>query len=124
MMDFKIVVAEDDPQIARLITFKLEREGFITSWVDDGGKAYDTIVSLLPDLVILDIMMPVMSGFEVLEMVKKNEQTCHIPIIILTSKSQEQDVLKGFSLGITDYIIKPFSPSELMARIKRALNYQ
>ncbi len=123
-MDFKIVVAEDDPQIARLITFKLEREGFITSWVDDGGKAYDTIVSLLPDLVILDIMMPVMSGFEVLEMVKKNEQTCHIPIIILTSKSQEQDVLKGFSLGITDYIIKPFSPSELMARIKRALNYQ
>jgi len=120
-MEFKIVLAEDDPQIARLVTFKLDREGYLTTWADDGGKAYEAIVSILPDLVILDVMMPVMTGFEVLEKMKNNETTRNIPVIILTSKSQEQDVLKGFSLGISDYIIKPFSPSELIARIKRTL---
>jgi len=120
-MEFKIVLAEDDPQIARLVTFKLDREGYLTTWADDGGKAYEAIVSILPDLVILDVMMPVMTGFEVLEKMKNNEMTRNIPVIILTSKSQEQDVLKGFSLGISDYIIKPFSPSELIARIKRTL---
>ena len=121
-MEFRIVLAEDDPQIARLVTFKLDREGYVTTWADDGGKAYDTIVSTVPDLVILDVMMPVMTGFEVLEKMKKNDLVSHIPVIMLTSKSQEQDVLKGFSLGISDYIIKPFSPSELLARIKRTLD--
>lgn len=121
-MEFRIVLAEDDPQIARLVTFKLDREGYVTTWADDGGKAYDTIVSTVPDLVILDVMMPVMTGFEVLEKMKRNDLVSHIPVIMLTSKSQEQDVLKGFSLGISDYIIKPFSPSELLARIKRTLD--
>ncbi len=117
----KIVLAEDESHIARLITFKLEREGYEVIWADDGEKALNSIKSSKPDLIILDIMMPVMDGYEVLEKVKEEEQLKAIPVIMLTAKGQEQDILKGFNSGIEDYIVKPFRPAELVARIRNVL---
>lgn len=117
----KIVLAEDESHIARLITFKLEREGYELYWEQDGESALKKIKEIIPDLVILDIMMPVMDGYEVLKHIKELDDLKDIPIIMLTAKSQEQDIIKGFNLGAEDYISKPFKPAELTARIKKIL---
>lgn len=121
-MKKKIVVAEDNPQIARLVTFKLEREGYDPIWAQDGEEALNLIREHRPDMAILDVMMPVMDGFEVLRMLKEDTACCSIPVIMLTSRGQERDVLKGFDLGSEDYIVKPFRPAELMARIHKVLD--
>ncbi len=120
-MSYKIVLAEDEPQIARLTKFKLEREGFEVIWEKDGGAALESIKANNPDLVLLDVMMPVMDGYQVLKKMKENENTKNIPIIMLTAKGQEQDVVKGIEMGSADYVVKPFRPAELVARIKKIL---
>ncbi|MFC1541103.1 response regulator transcription factor [Candidatus Latescibacterota bacterium] len=120
-MTKKIVLAEDEAHIARLITFKLEREGYELHWEADGGSALEKVREIIPDLVILDIMMPVMDGYEVLKHIKEDDSLKEIPVIMLTAKSQEQDIIKGFNLGSEDYIVKPFKPAELAARIKKIL---
>jgi len=117
----KIVIAEDEPHIAKLVVFKLEREGYDVTWAKDGGEAWDMIQKTAPDLAILDVMMPVMDGFEVLKKIKEDESLKDLPILILSARGQEQDVVRGFDLGVDDYIVKPFKPAELVARIKRAL---
>ncbi|MFC1651214.1 response regulator transcription factor [Candidatus Latescibacterota bacterium] len=117
----KIVLAEDESHIARLITFKLEREGYELFWEADGGSALEKVREIIPDLVLLDIMMPVMDGYEVLKHIKEDDNLKDIPVIMLTAKSQEQDIIKGFDLGSEDYIVKPFKPAELAARIKKIL---
>ena len=121
-MGKKIVLAEDEPHIARLVVFKLEREGYEVVWADDGEKALESIKNHIPDLIILDIMMPVMDGYEVLRRVKEDEGLKAIPVIMLTAKGQERDIVRGFELGSEDYIIKPFRPAELVARIRKVLN--
>ncbi|MFC1537957.1 response regulator transcription factor [Candidatus Latescibacterota bacterium] len=120
-MTKKIVLAEDEAHIARLITFKLEREGYEIHWAADGGSALEKVREVIPDLVLLDIMMPVMDGYEVLKHIKEEDSLKDIPVIMLTAKSQEQDIIKGFNLGSEDYIVKPFKPAELAARIKKIL---
>jgi len=120
-MGNKIVIAEDEQHIARLVMFKLEREGFEVIWAKDGGEAVSCVREQQPDLVLLDIMMPVMDGYDVLKTLKGDEKLKDIPVIMLTAKGQEQDVLKGFDLGTEDYIVKPFRPAELAARIKKVL---
>ena len=120
-MSKKIVLAEDEPQIARLIKFKLEKEGFEIEWKDNGEDAFNAIKEIKPDLALLDVMMPVMDGYQVLKKVKENDNLKHIPVIMLTAKGQERDVVKGFDLGSEDYIVKPFRPAELVARIKKIL---
>ena len=117
----KILLAEDEPHIAHLIVFKLEREGFDVTWAKDGGEALELFNKDIPDLLLLDIMMPVMDGFDVLKHIKENESYSNIPVIMLTAKGQTSDVEKGFELGSDDYIIKPFRPAELVARIKSKL---
>ena len=117
-----IVLAEDEPHIARLVIFKLEREGYTVIWAKDGGEALESIASNKPDLVLLDIMMPIMDGYEVLKKVKEQENLKSIPVIMLTAKGQEKDIVRGFNLGSEDYIVKPFRPAELAARIKKVLN--
>ncbi len=121
-MGGKIVVAEDNPQIARLVTFKLEREGFEPVWARDGEEALALIREHRPDLVVMDVMMPMMDGFEVLQALKMDECCRSIPVIMLTARAQEQDVLQGFGLGAEDYMVKPFRPAELVARIQKILN--
>ncbi len=117
----KILLAEDEPHIARLIVFKLEREGYEVTWTKDGGEALESIKNNIPDLVLLDVMMPVMDGFDVLKKVKEDERLWKIPVIMLTAKGQIKDVERGFDLGSDDYIVKPFRPDELVARIRRKL---
>ncbi len=113
-----IVLAEDDHQIASLVKFKLEKDGFTVHLGENGRVALDLINKTVPDMVILDVMMPVMDGFDVLRTLKSSDDTSSIPVIMLTAREMEEDVLKGFDLGAVDYMTKPFSPSELSARVR------
>jgi len=117
----KIVLAEDEPQIARLIEFKLKKEGYEVTWKENGEEALKAIKEDKPDLILLDVMMPVMDGYEVLRRVKEDENLKSIPVVMLTARAQEKDVVKGIDLGAEDYITKPFHPAELLARVKRIL---
>ena len=117
----KIVLAEDEPQIARLIEFKLKKEGYEVTWKENGEEALKAIKEDKPDLILLDVMMPVMDGYEVLRRLKEDENLKSIPVIMLTARAQERDVVKGIDLGAEDYITKPFHPAELLARVKRIL---
>lgn len=120
-MSKKIVLAEDEPQIARLIEFKLKKEGYQVTWKENGKEALQAIKEDKPDLILLDIMMPVMGGYEVLRRLKEDENLKSIPVVMLTARAQERDVVKGIDLGAEDYITKPFHPAELLARVKRIL---
>lgn len=116
-----VVIAEDEPQIANLVKFKLEKSGYEVLWGENGKVALELVRQHHPDLVILDVMMPIMDGFEVLRLMKEGEGTKDIPAIILTTRGMETDVLKGFKAGAVDYMTKPFGVSELAARVKSVL---
>lgn len=116
-----IVIAEDQSDIAQLVLFKLNRQGYEVFWGKNGREALDLINENQPDLVILDVMMPIMDGFEVLRTIKNDPATKDIPVIMLTAKTMEEDILKGFDSGAVDYIGKPFSVTELAARVKAVL---
>ena len=116
-----VIIAEDEPQIANLIKFKLEKSGFEVMIGENGKLALELVNQYHPDLVILDVMMPIMDGFEVLRLIKEGEGTKDIPVIMLTARGMETDVLKGFETGAVDYITKPFSVSELAARVNNVL---
>ena len=118
MKKIVIVLAEDDHQIASLVKFKLEKDGYTVHLGENGRVALDLINQTVPDMVILDVMMPVMDGFDVLRTIKSSDDTSSIPVIMLTARVMEEDVLKGFDLGAVDYMTKPFSPSELSARVR------
>lgn len=117
----RILVAEDDRSLQSLITFKLKNTGFEVHVVSNGAEALDFLAKNTVDLVLVDLMMPVLSGKEVLIALKKNDSTKNIPVVILTAKSLENEVIEGLSLGADDYIRKPFSPSELVARVRNVL---
>jgi len=89
--------------------------------VSNGGDVIKAVAGSRPDLVVLDVNMPQLDGFEVLSALKNDQKTKSIPVVLLTARQQETDILRGFSLGAEDYVIKPFSPMELVARIKRSL---
>jgi len=112
-----ILVVDDQPQNIRLIGTFL-RKYYNLLIAENGPKAIDTAISKQPDLILLDIMMPNMSGFEVCEVLKKNEITKEIPIIFLTAKTETDDILKAFEIGGVDYVTKPFNAMELMVRIR------
>jgi len=118
----KIVLAEDEPQIARLVEFKLKKEGYEVTWKPNGEEALEAIRKEKPDLILLDIMMPVMDGYEVLRRIREDENLKSIPVVMLTARAQEKDVVKGIDSGAEDYITKPFHPAELLARVKRILS--
>lgn len=118
----RILIAEDDPASSRLLDYRLRSLGHETITVLDGGEAVKTAMKAKPDLILLDIMMPVLNGFQVLRKLKRQEATKDIPIIMLTAKAQEKDVVFGLETGAVDYIIKPFSFAELIARVNRTLS--
>jgi DNA-binding response OmpR family regulator len=119
-----VVVAEDSVFISDMLVFLLEREGYTVHLAMDGGQTLEMVSNVKPDLLLLDIMMPVFDGYEVLKKMKSHDELSDIPVVILTSKGQEYDVVKGLGLGAEDYIVKPFSPAELLARVKRHLEPQ
>ena len=117
----RILIAEDDPGSSRLLNFRLKSLGHETIIVVDGGEALKTATKEKPDLILLDIMMPIMNGFQVLRKLKLQDETKDIPIIMLTSKVQEKDIVSGLETGAADYVTKPFSFAELIARVNRTL---
>ena len=116
-----ILVADDDEDIVRFVEVNLRLEGFEVATAADGAEALKRAQDLLPDLVLLDIMMPEMDGFEVCQSLRATPRTKQIPVIMLTAKSLSADRVVGLTAGADDYIIKPFDPIELVARVKSAL---
>jgi two-component system phosphate regulon response regulator PhoB len=117
----KILLAEDDKQIADMISFKLTNAGHSVIRAQDGEQACILAARELPDLILLDAMMPSLSGFEVLRRLKADANLRAIPVIMVTAKGHERDVLSGLRGGAVDYIVKPFSLKELSARVELAL---
>ena len=117
----RILIAEDEPYILKMLDFRLKALGHEIIGAVDGGQALDLASKEKPDLVLLDVMMPVMDGFQVLRKLKSQEETKRIPVIILTAKGQEKDIVTGLEAGATDYVTKPFSFAELIARVNRAI---
>ena len=117
----KILIAEDETDIRELIRFNLERESFETITTPDGAIALKKAQSDSPDLIILDLMLPVMDGFTVFKELRLDSRTKDIPIIMLTAKAQLDDVITGLEMGADDYLTKPFSPKELVLRVKALL---
>lgn len=116
-----ILLAEDEPQTAQLIVFKLKQAGYEVVHVEDGEQALALLEITRPGLVVLDGLMPVMDGFEVLRRLKEDQRTRAIPVIMLTARARDKDVVTGLELGAADYMVKPFSPSELVARVRKVL---
>lgn len=117
----KILIVDDEKDIARMIDYNLKKEGFRTVLVHDGEDALRAAANDHPDLVVLDLMLPGIDGLEVCKKLKKDPATELIPIIMLTAKTQESDKILGLELGADDYMTKPFSPRELLARVKAVL---
>ncbi len=116
-----IVCIEDEEDIQEIIAFNLERAGYKVSLAGDGAQGLALVQDCMPDLVLLDVMLPSMNGMQVCQQLKANSETAGVPIIMLSARSEEDDIVKGLTRGADDYITKPFSQAELMARIKVAL---
>ena len=117
----RILVADDDPDILELVVFKLTQAGYEVVAVADGVAALAAIEADPPRLAILDVMMPGLSGIDVLRKVRANEATKHLDVILLTARSRDSDVDAGFATGASDYVVKPFSPRELLHRVNALL---
>ena len=116
------LVAEDDEQLAYILRFILEREGFQVHAAPDGRTAKELIGKLQPPaIVVLDVMLPHADGFELLALLRSTAGWQAVPVIMLTARSQEQDIVRGLEAGANDYMVKPFKPEELRARIRRLL---
>lgn len=116
-----ILVAEDDPVTATLLTHRLRKEGYEVRHFENGTDAHEAALDAIVDLVVLDVRMPGMGGFELLSRLRRVPAYQHVPIILMTSMGSEEDLVRGFDLGADDYILKPFSPTELVARVRRLL---
>lgn len=116
-----VLVADDDRDIRELVVFKLDQAGHQVMVAEDGPAALKAVSDQRPDLIVLDVMMPGMSGFDVCRELRARPDTADIPIILLTAKAQESDVQTGFTAGADDYVIKPFSPKELASRVQAVL---
>ncbi len=117
----RVLVVDDDPDVCDLVTYKLRKSGYEVRTATDGEQARSAVAEELPDLVLLDVMMPGPSGLEVLEQWRAEPGTAVMPVILLTALAQESDVERGFALGADDYIMKPFSPRELARRVAAVL---
>lgn len=113
-----ILIVEDDDDIADLVAYNLERQGWTTSHAADGNEGWEQIRTKLPDMVILDIMLPGMDGLSIFRAMKEHEATKDIPALFLTARAQLEDKLEGLQLGADDYMTKPFSTKELVLRVR------
>jgi two-component system alkaline phosphatase synthesis response regulator PhoP len=120
-MPKRILIVEDDPDIAKLIANYLNREGYAISTAPDGAIGLKLVKGSPPDLLILDLMLPEIDGLEVCKALRGNPGTAALPIMMLTAKGEEADRIVGLELGADDYVTKPFSPKELVARLKALL---
>src|SRR6266480_4583330 len=117
----RILIIEDERALTEVLTYNLQREGYETIVAHDGGEGLRKAQTLLPDLVLLDLMLPVMGGLDVCRELRSGDKTRDIPVIMLTARAEETDQVVGFSLGADDYVTKPFSNKVLLQRIKAQL---
>ncbi len=117
----KLLLAEDDELLASLLNFRLQKGGYDVSLSANGREVKEYLNETIPDIIVSDIMMPYFSGMELIDYVR-NELESHVPIIIISSAGNEENVLNAFELGANDFLSKPISPSELMVRIERQLS--
>lgn len=117
----KIVIAEDEHDIRELITFALQYAGFEVVATDNGEEAWQAAIREIPDLVLLDVRMPRMNGYEACRQIKAEEKTRHIPVVFLSAKGQESEIQTGLAVGAVDYIVKPFEPVLLTKRLKEII---
>ena len=120
-LEVQVLLVEDEPAQREVLTYNLKAEGFSVRCAENGEDAMLMIAEALPNLVILDWMMPLMSGIEVCRQLKTRSDTRHIPIVMLSARSEELDTVRGLETGADDYVIKPYSVSELMARVRTQL---
>jgi DNA-binding response OmpR family regulator len=116
-----ILVCDDDPLLVDIVKFRLMSRGYHVEVAADGADALDRINTAKPDAVVLDCMMPVMDGLQLLRLLREKHETRDVPVIMLSARKQEADVVGALELGATDYMVKPFSPEELVVRLTRLL---
>ncbi|PWJ56088.1 Response regulator receiver domain-containing protein [Quadrisphaera granulorum] len=116
-----VLVADDDLDIRELVAFKLAQAGYEVRSAPDGAAALDLARAGGVDIVVLDLMMPGLSGLDVCAELRRQEATADLPVIMLTARAQDQDVASGFAAGADDYVVKPFSPRELVSRVQAVL---
>ena len=121
MASQRILVVDDEPKISRIVAAYLERDGFEVQTATDGRAALNHVVASQPDLVVLDLMLPEVSGWDVCRELRRNEATSAVPIIMLTARDDTADRIVGLELGADDYVVKPFDPKELVARVRAVL---
>src|SRR4051812_24836152 len=117
----KVLVVEDERDIAALVSYHLTKEGYRVRTAETGKEALETIAAERPDLVILDLMLPGLSGYEVLGEMRRRTESAELPVVVLTARRDEADRVKGLELGADDYVTKPFSPRELVLRVSAVL---
>jgi len=120
-MQLSVLVVEDDAAIVTLLKYNLEKAGFIVRTADNGDEALILVDEQRPDIVLLDWMLPGMSGIIICKSLRKKEATANIPIIMLSARGEEADKVEGLEVGVDDYLVKPFSPKELLARINAVM---
>jgi len=117
----KILIAEDERDIRDLITFTLRFAGHDVTAASNGAEAVEQTAKVMPDLILLDVRMPKMTGYEACEQIKSQEATKHIPVVFLSAKGQDAEVRAGMEVGAIDYILKPFAPDKLTERVSEIL---
>lgn len=123
-MSISVLVCDDDDLLIDLVDYRLSSRGYEVVVARDGREALRRIEEAVPDAIILDAMMPVIDGYEVLRQLRENEITRAVPVIMLTARKQEQDIVSALELGANDYLVKPFIPEELVARLSRLIEAQ
>ena len=118
----RILIAEDEPDIRALIQFTLQFAGHEVVAAKNGAEALETALQVIPDLILMDIRMPQMTGFEACEKMKKEDLIKHIPVVFLSAKGQEQEIQTGLDLGAAEYLLKPFAPDDLVRRVQELLD--
>jgi two-component system, OmpR family, alkaline phosphatase synthesis response regulator PhoP len=121
MTNQSILIIEDDEDIRELVKYNLQRENFVVLEAETGEAGLKMVERTLPDLILLDLMLPGKDGLEICRILKRDERTRHIPVVMMTARGEESDIVTGLELGAEDYIVKPFSPKVLAARAKAVL---
>ena len=117
----RVLVCDDDALLLDLVQYRLASRGYEVSVASDGGEALKRLAEVTPDAIVLDAMMPVIDGYELLRRIREAPATANTPVIMLTARKQEQDILSALELGASDYMVKPFIPEELVARLGRLI---
>lgn len=118
-MGKSVLLCDDDPLLVDLVQYRLASRGWEVVVARDGGEALERLAESTPTAIVLDAMMPVVDGYDVLRRLRENDATARTPVIMLTARKQESDVLRALELGASDYMVKPFIPEELVARLSR-----